>query len=746
MILLERYSEEELHSRWQELARGLRDNTPHWGSRAYDLDPIPGFLSDADWKCLEAGLIQRAEVLNAALEDVYGQQLGLRQGILPPSMIHNNPAWLPACHGMVDSHLARLVFYAADVVRDEQGRWWVMRDRTQQPAGFGTLLHNRRWMARAYHEIFTDHRVQPIAPAFQGLRRTLGEIGHHNPVARTVMLTKAVGSPGSSDDAGLAQFLGCALVEGEDLTVRGGALYLKLLEGLLPVDVVLRRVPDSICDPLEIPTSQWGGVAALLQAVRAGNVVVSNSLGSGWLESPALAAQLEGLSQLFFDKELMLPSLPAHWANSLPELDGDWVARPFAGGPPVLLAEHTSSQRQAWLEECQPKEWVFQRYCKGSLFACWRAGSMQQLPGVVRCFLVSTPEGYRMLPGGMVHMNRSGSPLRLMKDLWRPSAGQSSGSPRSRSLGPPLVLGSGPSNGVSRGGGDIPSRVAEQFYWFGRYLERCESLVRFARVILQKRNLNEEQESVLDQDLGRLLSCRPELGQDLRAWAGGKGDDQLQSLLQHLLRLGGSLSDRLSGDLHQAMGALPLLTQPLEAGRSLLYLESLSLPIWALLGVARESLYRGYGFRFLEIGRHYERALQTTELLRDVEALRPGIDIQEVLLDVLDSGRTYRRRYPNGLEWTGLVDLLLADETHPRSVAYQLRALDEHFEHLPNRDQVGLAAHRRALLRARASLQLWQAPEPTPIEDVARFLPGVSSALASVYLTHVRPSYQRGAQ
>lgn len=658
---LQRYTPEEVSARWADLGRGARES---------GLESLPEVLAEEDWQVLERGLLQRADLLNAALADAYGERGTLSRGRLPADLYFDNPAWLAPCHGMVDSHLSRLSCIAIEVARCPQAGWAVVRDHCQNPAGFGRLLVFRRWMARAYHELFADHSIMPVAPSLQGLSQTLAELSQHRPGARTVMLTTAVGAPATADDAALAQFLSCPLVEAEDLTVRRGTVYLKLLEGLQPVDTILRRIPDAISDPLEIPTRLWGGVAGLLQAVRAGNVVVTNSLGCGWLESPRLREFWPDLAEEFLQEPLLLPTLP---------------------------------------ESKLPPE-----------------------SGRLRLFLVATPQGYRLLPGGLAGNCR---------DLWRRACPEVE---RHRSL-PQLHL-QAPSSSLSRGGGDIPSRVAEQFYWFGRYLERTDGLLRFARILLQRGCLSEQQESAADRELAQLLACRPELQGDAAAWASGAGDNQLQSLLTHVQRLGGALSDRLSADFPQAIGALPNLSQRPEAGSTLAYLESLSLPLWALLSLTRESLYRGYGFRFLEIGRSYERALQICELLEAVQKLEASRDILEVLLETCDSIRTYRRRYPSGILWTGVVDLLLADETHPRSLAYQLQQLNEHFGHLPNRDQVGLAVHRRALLRVRSQLQLWTPPDPPPLTELARLLPEVSKGLAGVYLTHLKPSYQAGSQ
>ena len=740
---LARYGQNELEARWQEIARGMKDSQPHLGQRLWNLDPVPAVLDESEWHLLEAGLQQRAQLLNLLLQDAYGQQQMLRDGHLHPALYFNNPAWLQACHGMLDSELGRLLFYAVDLVRDADGRWLVMRDRAGAPHGFGSVLGNRRWMARAYHEIFSERLLQPIAPGYQSLRLSLAELGQRAGEARTVMLTSAAGSARSADDAGLANFLGCALVEGEDLTVRKGRLYLKQLEGLQPVDLLLRRIPDRDCDPLELASAGWNGVVGMLQSVCAGNLVVSNSLGSGWLESPALAHQLEKLAPALLGQPLLLPSLDGRWSSQTPE-GRNWVARPFSGGPPLLLPELEPQAQQRWWSKCRPEEWVFQEYVKlvsGSgtagikpcQYPCWYEGQLQTMPGVVRCFLLATTTGYRLIPGGLVRVRPLGGKI-FVKDLWRLAT-------TTLEAAPFMAAPAAGELELSRGGGDVPSRVADQFYWFGRYLERCECLLRYARMLLSRQTA--EAGGQIQADLER-MTRHGEFGPDLVAWINGQESDQLQSILSHLQRLGAALRDRVSADMPRILAALRPLSERVEGRHLLPYLEQLSVPLWGLVAIARESLYRGYGFRFLEIGRRLERAVFTCDLLDGLQQGEPpGWGVLDMLLEVTDSGRTYRRRYPR-LEWPPVLDLLLADGTHPRSLAFQLASLEEHFVHLPARSRVGLPAHQEALLRASATLQLWQPPAPPPLKELSQLLPLISQGLGSVYLSHLTPSFQGG--
>jgi uncharacterized circularly permuted ATP-grasp superfamily protein len=254
--------------------------------------------SAAEWNALEAGLIQRAHLLNCILADLYGPQQLLRGGLLPPALVFANPGFWRPCHGMPTPVHPYLHLLAVDLARSPDGQWWVLADRTQAPSGAGYALENRTVLAETFPDLFREFQVQRLASFFRSFRDNLLNLSpsrRDNP--RVVLLTPGPFNETYFEHSYLARYLGFTLVQGGDLTVRDSRVFLQTLDGLKPVDVILRRVDDSFCDPIELRSDSFLGVAGLVEAVRAGNVVVANALGSGLIESPAFMPFLPRLSQ-----------------------------------------------------------------------------------------------------------------------------------------------------------------------------------------------------------------------------------------------------------------------------------------------------------------------------------------------------------------------------------------------------------------------------------------------------------------
>src|SRR3954447_20166315 len=312
----------ELRQRWEEAKLLIRENgvtynvygDPLGMDRPWELDPLPLLISPADAAAIEAGLTQRARLLDLILADLYGPRALLTGGDLPAQLVFGHPSYLRPCHGLKIPGNRYLQLYAADVGRAPDGTFHVLADRSQAPSGAGYVLENRIVLSRMLPEAFRDCRVQRLALYFRAMRETLRSIAPHdrdNP--RVVLLTPGPYNETYFEHAYLARYLGYMLVEGADLTVRDNRVYLKLLGGLQPVDVILRRVDDDYCDPLDLRGDSFLGVSGLVQAARAGNVAVANALGSGLVESPALPAYLPVLCRALLGEELKLASVPSWW-------------------------------------------------------------------------------------------------------------------------------------------------------------------------------------------------------------------------------------------------------------------------------------------------------------------------------------------------------------------------------------------------------------------------------------------------
>ena len=310
-----------LDSRWKSLRRLLRENGVTFNmqssksglDRMWDFDPFPVILTSSEWKKLDVGLVQRGHLLEKILDDVYGDQKCVKEGLLPAKLVYGHPGFLRPCHGMPIRGGHRLLLYSVDLARTARGEMVALRDRAETPIGCGYALENRLALTRMVPEFFQGKRVRKVAPFFRSLQQTLHNGSSSTP--RVVLLTPGSHSPTFFEQAYIAQFFGFDLVCGDDLTVRDNRVYLKLLEGLQPVDVIFKRMTDLFCDSLELRSDTVIGVPGLVQAVRSGNVTVANSLGSGWLETPALHAFLPALCRRLLGEDPILPSVPTWWCG-----------------------------------------------------------------------------------------------------------------------------------------------------------------------------------------------------------------------------------------------------------------------------------------------------------------------------------------------------------------------------------------------------------------------------------------------
>lgn len=761
---------ETLARRWAEVRRLMRENgvtfnvhgDPGGLERPWELDPLPLLVDEAEWARLSAGLQQRARLLDLVLEDVYGAQELLRAGLIPPELVYAHPGFLRGCHGLPVAPQSRLLLYATDLVRTPSGEWMSLRDRTQAPAGAGYALENRLVLSRLLPELFRECRSARLGPFFEGLRGSLEELAVLHPNnPRIVLLTSGPQSPIYFEHAYLAQYLGCTLVEGDDLTVRDNAVFLKQLEGLQPVDVIWRVLDDSFCDPLELRGDSFYGVPGLVQAVRSGNVVVTNSLGSGWLETPALPVFLPELCRYFLGQELKVPCVPSFWCGDprscqhvLANLDrlvlrAAFPAEQFFGGRRAIYGHELSSQeREETIRKikARPYAWVAQDEVAMSTSPVWTGRQLEPRHLVLRAFLSAHAEGdFEVLPGGLTRVARTADSLVVTlqasggsKDTWVVSS--------SEPVNAPVLVRPGASVGLSRGGNDLPSRIADNLFWLGRYVERAEGVVRLIRGSLELSN-EPEDAGVVPMLLDILHpDDEKENWPRIRELALETKKYGLAFLLREVHRLSNSIRDRISVDSWRILTGLTI--GPAEQERVLMtQLEELIVELWAFCGMANESMSRGYGWRFLDLGRRLERAVRTVELLQGtlLESEHNRDTVMEAVLKICDSGRIYRRRYPAGLQLAPVLDLILCDESNPRSVAFQLARVDEHLAALPDQKALRSAEQRLclALLTELRLLDVQNLDLAAFLASCEKRLPELSDALFRHYLAHVSPARVR---
>ncbi len=772
----------ELARRWEAARRLIHDNgvtynvygDPRGLDRPWQLDPIPLVLHASEWDGIEAGLAQRARLLDAVLRDLYGEQRLLREGLLPAELVFAHPGYLRPCRGALDG-TSWLQLYAADLGRAPNGRFWVLADRTQAPSGAGYALENRLVVSRTLSEAFREGRVERLAGFFAHLRDTLRALApHHRDNPRIALLTPGPYNETYFEHAYLARYLGLSLVEGGDLTVRDRTLYLKTLGGLEPVDVLLRRVDDVFCDPLSLRSDSSLGVAGLVHAVRAGNVAVANALGSGLVESPALLAFLPGLCRALLDEELALPSVATWWCGHEQALDyveahlDALVLKPAFPGPnmePVFGAKLAAKARAELLARvrARPHAFVAQEQVALSTAPVWDGERVQARNLVLRGYAVATVQGgWSAMPGGLTRVSSQRDSLVVSmqrgggsKDTWVCCDQLPLPLTLLRPAGAPIEL--------SRGGAELPSRVADNLFWLGRYMERVEGTARIARGVLARiSDESAETEAVLAALFAALerhvaLEAPLEADEDafLAVLFGETPARSLRATLAAIHQLAFSLRDQMSLDTWRVLSELQQDLEDRDApppspreAAAILNRMVVRLSAWS--GLSMDSMTRTLGWRFADLGRRIERSGWTATLLGAclVEAHEDEAPRLEALLEVAESAITYRRRYGGELQALPALDLLLTDETNPRSLVFQLAALDAHVAHLPASARAARAGEERIALGALTRARIVDVSELARVEEGKRLrlsallertqddLRAFSDALTQSYLSH----------
>jgi uncharacterized circularly permuted ATP-grasp superfamily protein/uncharacterized alpha-E superfamily protein len=782
---------EELERRWGRAERRIRENgityniygDPLGANRPWRIDVVPFLIAADEWRSIEAGIIQRAKLLSLILEDLYGVQSLLVNGQFPPELLYANPAFLRPLVGVPVPAHSYLHMLAIDLARSPDGQWWVLSDRTQAPSGSGYALENRTIVSGVLPDLFRDSNVLRLAPFFRAQREALTALAQcNNP--RIVLLTPGPLNETYFEHSYMARYLGFSLVEGADLTVRDRCVFLKTVGGLEQVHVILRRVDDSFCDPLELRSDSLLGVPGLVDAIVAGNVRVANALGSGLIETAAIMPFLPGLSRQLTGEKLKLPSVATWWCGQPYALD--WVlnhldsvvvkpAFPSRGMEPVFGAELESGEKGRLTKQLQarPYEYVAQERIALSHAPVWDGGNLRSRSIVLRTYVLNTGNGWTAIPGGLVRVAESEGSIVSMqrgghsKDAWvlsdHPVDMFSMLHPRNE----PVAL--------RRDSPGVPSSVADNVFWLGRYVERAESSARIVRCLVSRVHRANQAElgclirlhSCLETRQSKLRKTKRkpatslEFEQELVSLiSDAKRTDSLVSTLSEVSRVGGSVRERLSSDMVFLIGQL---RDAIKSGPGTPFLEYPSMLtgclelLSAFSGMERENVSRGLGWLFMSIGRRLERAMHLTRQLREISTPLGEQDWQllECLLEVADSSMIYRSRYFTTLQPLAVLDVLFADGTNPRSLDFQLAHLVNLYQQLPRHLSDDLDAMRNALLLLRSfDLQTLSYPLPGAtttakhldglsrlesfLKGLELLLPSWSNNLSSTYFSHAR--------
>ncbi len=738
---------EDLDHRAANLRRQIRDNGVTYNvyadadgpQRPWSLDLFPLVLSASDWAQISVGVSQRARLLDRIMADVYGPQQLLSLGLLPTALVQGHPGYLRAMHGVLPAGGTFLHIAAFDLARGPDGRWWVVSQRTQAPSGLGYLLENRLAISRLFPQAFREMKVQGLAASYKAL---IDGMKAHSPAGtgatdkRIVLLTPGPYNETYFEHAYLARYLGLTLVEGSDLLVRDNRLYLKTLQGLEPVHGLLKRLDDEFLDPLELRSDSTLGVPGLLQAIRAGNVLVANAPGSAFLESSALLGFLPALSRHLLDEPLALPSLATWWCGEqaalqevLPLLKDCVIKGTYPGSGIDSVIAQTLSRRQLdeWAGRLlrRSDDYTVQAYLPLSQTPTWHGNRLAPRSAMLRVFAVADGNGsWQVLPGGLARLAGPNDKIASMQqggssaDVWALGAPEAGHAPPAADVsgkrgaahdsaaepGAPARAAS-----LSRHKPPVTSRAAENLFWLGRYTERTENAIRLAQLTLQSLSGEDQSSrpllawlSEMTVKNGLVLDSVPPATQARRVFersliASLADTGQAASVGYNLRALKGAASavrerlsqeqwhvivraeedffrrcEAFSGPDHPAAQALEY-----SSVEALHALESASSFLAAMTGAQTDRMTRDDGWRLLSTGRHIERLNTLAAAL--VLGFETGAVHDEAgfgaIVALFDSTITFHAQYQQQRDVPALLDLLVFDRDNPRSLGWVVQTL-----------------------------------------------------------------------
>ena len=766
---------DEINRRFASADRYLRDSgvfyrvyeDPAGVERPWPLSHVPLLIEPSEWKALEAGLVQRAGLLEAVLADAYGPGLLAREGRLPAALIAGNPEFLRPLAGVEPPGGAHLRFIAMDVGRGPDGRWWVLGDRAQAPSGAGYSIENRLALSRAIPDVYRKAHVKRVAPFFQAFQAELFEHNRQDD-ARVCLLTPGPLNETYFEHAYLARYLGLLLVEGEDLTVRDDGVFIRTISGLRRTEVLLRRIDSDFADPLELNAASRLGVAGLVQAVRDSKVVIANALGAGLIEARAMLAFLPALAPHVLGEELLLPNVATWWLGRadvrdeiLAKLDTMVIAPAFGSAPTdvqlgggKLGAELDDEQRATLLQAIHDRriDFVAQEAVTLSSTPVWRDDRLQPRPFSLRLFLAKIGDKWQVMPGGFVRIAENADARAI--SLQRGDATADAWVLTDAPVSPVTLLPSPGRVAVQRAIGMLPSRAADNLFWVGRYVERAEATLRLTRAMLNRVAEAEDAGAPVAASIAGLLqhwsaapldaTFMPPTLVARSALLGPEFNGSLPRLVNSARACASVIRERFSPDAWRAVNDLaamiesPLPVGPVESAMIERVEASLRI-ISSFSGLAQENMTQLAGWRFLELGRRIERAVQTCRFIRSFATDGAPDDGLDALLELADSQLTYRQRYVMIAAPAPVIDLVMLDPNNPRSVAFQVDRIEIHLAALPTRQAAGrlspvqqVAASIATRFRTADAGHIDEAQ----IIEIEAELMKLSETIASTYLTH----------
>ena len=716
--------------------------------RAWPLSAIPVLIAETEWTQISKGLVQRAELLEAVMADLYGANTLVESGQLPAALIANSPEWLRPLVGVKPSSGHFLQLIAFEIGRGPNGQWWVLGDRTQAPSGSGFALENRVATARMFTDFYTKSNVHRLAGFFRSFRDELQAMCGEG-AGRVAILTPGPLNDTYYEHAYIARYLGFMLLEGEDLTVQNGQVLVRTVAGLRPVSVLWRRLDSAFADPLELNEASSLGTPGLLNAIRHGGVSLVNALGSGVLEMRALLAFLPRICQSLRGEALAMPNVATWWCGQAKERDYvvanakrmlispalstrlpfDVDAHSALGG---AFRGETTGSLEDWIAQ-EAQTLVGQEAVTLSTTPAYIDGRLQPRPMSIRVFLARTAAGWQVMPGGYARIGKTQDATAIamqqggsVADVWVVS---------DHPVETVTMLPAPSAPYVRPDSGALPSRAADNLYWMGRYIERAEGYMR----LLRSYHIRLEESGTAETPLLKYLA------EYLKPYKIDLDEGVPDTLLQCLgsaVHSASKVRDRFSIDGWMALNDLTKsarrMAETLVPGDdSARAMGVLLRKITGFSGLVHENMYRFLGWRFLIIGRSLERAASMAMVLAAMADANAPDGALDLVVDVADSTMSHRRRYAVSTSRDTVIDLLALDVMNPRSVLYHLTEIRDHVRFLSENSTYGpLSPLSKATLALHTDLAIKtpEALDTKALIDLNKRIEQLSNLLSASYL------------
>ncbi|WP_299322827.1 circularly permuted type 2 ATP-grasp protein [uncultured Maribacter sp.] len=771
-------------------------NDPKGMHRPWNLNVVPFMLHQDEWTKVEAGLKQRAELLNLVLKDVYGERKLIKNGIVPYEVIYGHRGFLRQCSGMELKLEQYLSIYAADLCRGTDGRLWVVNDRTEAPSGMGYALENRSTTSRILSDMYAEMKVKRLSGFFQEFNQMLIDAAPGKKENPTIVIL----TPGSHNEtyfehAYMASFLGYPLVQGNDLVVRDGFLWMKSLQGLKQIDVVLRRVDDAFTDPLELREDSHLGVAGLLDVVRRKNVAVINPIGSGVIENPGLIPFMPAIAKYFLKEELKLPQIASWWCGQ--EKERNYVLEHISelvikridrtNRESIYFCEQMSAKELEELKKVileRPYRFVAQERINFSTAPNLSKDKLEPRNVVARSFCIASKGEYSVMPGGLVRVAPDGETVRVSnqrggtsKDFWILDDAEIKEEKNRHWQKKSSIAISGLD--------DLPSLTAENLYWAGRYVGRTLVNARFLRTVMRQmaivQNRDEKPDSeklkVLFKAVTQLTGTYPgfvEKDKDGKLAMDNPYEEMLSVILDknrigslaHTISMFSnsyySIRNLWSSDMWRVFENIQKLWNALVDGKDhsinkiLKVLNQLITRLIAFMGLIEESIMVQQGLLLYFIGLQLEqstlnitkcRALLTIKYDEQVE-----YDLLEYLLTSHESLNIYRYSYRSHIELAHVLDLVVLDLDYARSLTFMINRIQKDIARLPHsKHDHQLNNYQKYVFEAFSKLRLAESSKlamtksetdfkredlDTLLEELTDLLYKASQSISNTYFNH----------